>query len=304
MNSSSFYLASNPSGYITTSTNNFGGLTNASITAISPILWSSTSTIYCPTCIATNTGNWAGTWQGINSSSVYLASNPSGYIPIGSVSTTINAFKGVVFDILGSGNVTSTKVNGSTTFSLINSGVASGSYTNANITVSSSGIVTSASNGAGGGVSTSSANSWSQLQTFNGGITVNQTTTIAANIKLASATASSVPFIDGGGYVQALSIGSGLTLSGNSLSAAASASGTINNAVANQFAIYQSTSTVYGTSTATFTPGSSPSATSTLQMGTASSSFCGTFYTPSGTPIYVTFLAGGGMLTDSSSSCQ
>lgn len=33
-------------GYITTSTNNFGGLTNASITANSPIGWSNTSTIY------------------------------------------------------------------------------------------------------------------------------------------------------------------------------------------------------------------------------------------------------------------
>ncbi len=80
VNSSSFYLASNPSNYIststglttanfattsisqwandahyiTTSTNNFGGLTNASITALSPILWSSTSTISCPTCLTSN----------------------------------------------------------------------------------------------------------------------------------------------------------------------------------------------------------------------------------------------------------
>jgi hypothetical protein len=45
-NSSTFYLATNPNGYITTSTNNFGGLTNASITALSPIGWSNTSTIY------------------------------------------------------------------------------------------------------------------------------------------------------------------------------------------------------------------------------------------------------------------
>lgn len=47
-------IFTNP-GYITTSTNNFGGLTNASVTANSPIAWSSTSTISCPTCVTTAT---------------------------------------------------------------------------------------------------------------------------------------------------------------------------------------------------------------------------------------------------------
>jgi len=51
----------NGSGYITTSTNNFGGLTNASVTALSPIVWSSTSTISCPTCITTSTSSGVAT---------------------------------------------------------------------------------------------------------------------------------------------------------------------------------------------------------------------------------------------------
>lgn len=38
--------------------------------------------------ISTNTGNWAGTWQGVNSSTFYLASNPSGYVTSTSASVT------------------------------------------------------------------------------------------------------------------------------------------------------------------------------------------------------------------------
>jgi hypothetical protein len=65
-------------GYITTSTNNFGGLTNASITTNSPITWSSTSTIGCPTCVATTTGNWQGTLQGKNPSDFLTSSTNYG----------------------------------------------------------------------------------------------------------------------------------------------------------------------------------------------------------------------------------
>jgi hypothetical protein len=48
------------------------------------------------------TGNWAGTWQGVSSNTFYLASNPNGY-----TSST-------VWNVLGSGNITST-ATGSTT---------------------------------------------------------------------------------------------------------------------------------------------------------------------------------------------
>lgn len=125
--------SSNPAGYITTSTNNFRGLTNASITAVSPVVWSSTSTLSCPTCIATNTGNWAGTWQGTNSTTFYLASNPAGY-------------------------VTSTS----------------------------------------GGVSTSTANTWTALQTFSAGIS-------AASITLPHANASgswNYSLVNDGNYLE------------------------------------------------------------------------------------------------------
>ena len=47
-----------------------------------------------PTFIATTTGNWLGTWQGVSSSTFYLASNPSSYITATStafVSSTITA---------------------------------------------------------------------------------------------------------------------------------------------------------------------------------------------------------------------
>ena len=37
------------------------------------------------TYVATNTGNWIGTWQGVNSSTFYLASNPSGFITTSSI---------------------------------------------------------------------------------------------------------------------------------------------------------------------------------------------------------------------------
>lgn len=40
---------------------------------------SSSSIIDSGTPCLTNSGNWAGTWQGVNSSTFYLASNPNGY---------------------------------------------------------------------------------------------------------------------------------------------------------------------------------------------------------------------------------
>lgn len=42
------------------------------------------------TGVSTNTGNWVGTWQGVNSSTFYLASNPSGYIATSTGLTTGN----------------------------------------------------------------------------------------------------------------------------------------------------------------------------------------------------------------------
>lgn len=69
-----------------------------------------------------------------------------GFTPISTV--TINSFAGTTFNITGAGNVTSSVSSGNTTFSLINSGASAGSYNWANLTVSSSGIVTAVSGNA------------------------------------------------------------------------------------------------------------------------------------------------------------
>ena len=66
--SSSYYLASNPSNYITDGNTNwdntYGFVTSSIVDGY----------------LSTTTGNWIGTWQGVSSSTFYLASNPSGYI--------------------------------------------------------------------------------------------------------------------------------------------------------------------------------------------------------------------------------
>lgn len=41
---------------------------------------SATGTIGCTSVVTSTLGNWIGTWQGVNSSTFYLASNPNGYI--------------------------------------------------------------------------------------------------------------------------------------------------------------------------------------------------------------------------------
>ena len=85
----------------------------------------------------TNTGNVTSTTMTDGQGNKFVTSTGG--------SPTINGFTGSVFQILGTGNVTGTTTNGSTTFSLTNSGVSSGTYTAGTFTVASSGIITAAS---------------------------------------------------------------------------------------------------------------------------------------------------------------
>jgi len=83
-------------------------------------------------------------------------------------STKINGTSGTGFTINGSGNETSTTTGTSTTLFLINSGVASGTYPCATITLASSGIVNAASAGScGGGGGISGSGTSTDIALFN-----------------------------------------------------------------------------------------------------------------------------------------
>lgn len=77
---------------------------------------------------ATNTGNWAGTWQGVNSTTFYLASNPSAYIS----NITGLVTQGTNVTITGSGTSASPYVINSTggSTSVTSSQIAYGSGSN------------------------------------------------------------------------------------------------------------------------------------------------------------------------------
>ena len=136
------------SGLLATST----GLTAANFATTSVSQWANDAH-YLATSTNLGVANFA-------TSSVSQFANDKGYIST-TTYQSLNGWGGLSWSVLGSGNVTSTVVNGSTTFALINSGVASGTYTCTNLTVSSSGLVTAAANGICGGgsgaISTSSA---------------------------------------------------------------------------------------------------------------------------------------------------
>lgn len=106
------------------------------IVGVSPIVVTqagANATATCPTCITTTTGNWIGTWQGVNSSTFYLATNPSAYIS--NISTTINT----TGPLTGGGSF----VNGTT----LNLGCATCLTANQNITVTATGEATGTGSG-------------------------------------------------------------------------------------------------------------------------------------------------------------
>lgn len=125
--------------------NDPGFLRNASITAISPIAWSSTSTITCPTCQTTSTGLTTANFASANISqwtnnSGYVTStpaNPTATVGTSATNGTANTFmrsdaapainQAATFSFSALGNTTSTgNVGGATinaSASIINQGV-------------------------------------------------------------------------------------------------------------------------------------------------------------------------------------
>ena len=169
-----YYLLTNPSSY-TSSTLFFVTSGSGITTTVSGL----TTTV-----TLVNTGNWAGTWQGVNSTTFYLASNPSGYITTSSI--TFNASgtaTGNIFTLAtstGSGKYT-IAANGSTITLTIPSNVGfftnDANYLTANQSISLTGPVT------GSGATTIATTIVSPLNLA----TINASTSVLTNVSSTNA---------------------------------------------------------------------------------------------------------------------
>lgn len=180
----------NDKGYVTST-----GLTNASITAISPILWSTTSSILCPTCVThTNAlttnyftiGGSGGNIQGVGD----LNEPAAGQIQYDSTAI-IDGFNGVAGTYLQGVSTTASIVGGQLT--IANTSTFKGNISTTIATgfvYSNNGLLTMTStpSGGSGGVATSGTPLAGQFAFFNpngttitgaAGLTINTTTNIA-----------------------------------------------------------------------------------------------------------------------------
>ena len=109
------------------------------------------------TGITTSTGNWAGTWQGVNSTTFYLASNPSGYIS--SAVTSINGNTTAAQTLTGGTGISVASAGGNTTTT--NTGVTSFNGATGTVTYAPSTTIptvyVSTVNGASGAITISSS---------------------------------------------------------------------------------------------------------------------------------------------------
>lgn len=125
-----------------------------------------------------NTGNWAGSWQGVNSTTFYLASNPNGFISSAPATSSINGVVGPTFTFTFVATSSQPSITTSSAQIFLNFLKYNSST---DITITTTGTIVFANhnvsqftNDAGYGtsnVSTSTPNTWSQQQTFNGNLT-------------------------------------------------------------------------------------------------------------------------------------
>ena len=288
---SGYYLCGNSNGtYSATTTPCSGSSTSTiSINGVSSTVFSLNSSTYLGITasgtaftftnlgVTSTAGNWAGTWQGVNSSTFYLASNPSSYISTSTGLTTANF--------------------ATTSISQWNNDAHYVTSTSATINASDTQVVFM-----DGAILTGDSNFiWSSstqelkigLASSSGYLTIGDPLNQIGGsgiggpkMFLEAGNASASPALFLSGFYNSLGFdGSGASIT---LGDGASTSTGI---------VYDDGTGLTMTQSSTLIIARTDTATTTIIQGAPSSPACSVFYTPSGTPIYSTYLATGQILT-------